>query len=105
MSDLLDLNAVEARNALDEKAISAVELTTAYLGAAEATSNLNNYVELTADRALAMAAVSDKRIAEGTPGLLEGLPIGVKDLFCTKEVSSTACSKILKGSSRLMKAP
>ena len=53
MSDLLDLNAVEARNALDEKAISAVELTTAYLGAAEATSNLNNYVELTADRALA----------------------------------------------------
>ena len=97
MSDLLDLNAVEARNALDEKAISAVELTTAYLGAAEATSNLNNYVELTADRALAMAAVSDKRIAEGTPGLLEGLPIGVKDLFCTKEVSSTACSKILKG--------
>ena len=97
MSDLLDLNAVEARNALDEKAISAVELTTAYLGAAEATSNLNNYVELTADHALAMAAVSDKRIAEGTAGLLEGLPIGVKDLFCTKEVSSTACSKILKG--------
>ena len=57
MSDLLDLNAVEARNALDEKAISAVELATAYLAAAEATSNLNNYVELTADHALAMAAV------------------------------------------------
>ena len=75
----------------------------AYLAAAEATSKLNNYVELTADRALAMAAVSDKRIAEGTVGLLEGLPIGVKDLFCTKEVSSTACSKILKGLSRPMK--
>ena len=43
-----------------------------------------------------MAAVSDKRIAGGTAGLLEGLPIGVKDLFC-KEVSSTACSKILNG--------
>ena len=97
MSDLLNLNAYEARRALDEKSISAVELAKAYLAAAEATSNLNNYVELTADHALAMAAESDKRIAEGTAGLLEGLPIGVKDLFCTKDISSTACSKILKG--------
>ena len=97
MSDLLDLNAVEARRALDEKSTSAVELAKAYLAAAEATSDLNNYVELTVDRALAMAAESDKRIAEGAPGLLEGLPIGVKDLFCTKEISSTACSNILKG--------
>ena len=48
------------------------------MAAAEATSDLNNYVELTADHALAMAAESDKRIAEGTAGLLEGLPIGVK---------------------------
>ncbi len=97
MSDLLDLNAVEARRALDEKSISAVELAKTYLAAAEETSGLNNYVELTADHALAMAAESDKRIAEGTAGLLEGLPIGVKDLFCTKEVNSTACSRILKG--------
>ena len=64
------------------------------MAAAEATSDLNNYVELTADHALAMAAKSDKRIAEGTAGILEGLPIGVKDLFCTKDISSTACSKI-----------
>ena len=97
MSDLLDLNAVEARKALDEKSTSAVELTKAYLAAAEATSDLNNYVNLTADHALAMAAESDKRIAEGAAGLLEGLPIGVKDLFCTKDISSTACSQILKG--------
>ena len=97
MADLLDLNAVEAREALDKKAISAVELVTAYVGAAEATSALNNYVVLTADHALAMAADADKRIAGGTAGLLEGLPIGVKDLFCTKGVSSTACSNILKG--------
>ena len=69
MSDLLDLNAVEARSALNKKSTSAVELAMAYLAAAEATSNLNNYVELTADRALAMAAASDKRIAEGTAGL------------------------------------
>ena len=97
MSDLLDLNAVEARSALDKKSISAVELAKAYLAAAEATSDLNNYVELTSDNALAMAANSDKRIAEGSAGLLEGLPIGVKDLFCTKDVISTACSKILRG--------
>jgi aspartyl-tRNA(Asn)/glutamyl-tRNA(Gln) amidotransferase subunit A len=97
MSDLLGLNAVAAREALDRKAISAVELTTAYLGAAEATAGLNNYVALTADHALEMAAESDKRIAAGAAGLLEGLPIGVKDLFCTKGISSTACSNILKG--------
>ena len=97
MSDLLGLNAVAAREALDKKAISAVELTTAYLGAAEATAGLNNYVALTSDHALAMAAESDKRIAAGAAGLLEGLPIGVKDLFCTKGISSTACSNILKG--------
>ena len=97
MSDLLDLNAFEARTALDAKSTSAVELAKAYLAAAEETSDLNNYVELTADRALAMAAESDKRIAEGTAGLLEGLPIGVKDLFCTKGISSTACSRILEG--------
>ena len=97
MSDLLGLNAVAAREALDKKAFSAVELTTAYLGAAEATADLNNYVALTADHALAMAAESDKRIAAGAAGLLEGLPIGVKDLFCTKGISSTACSNILKG--------
>ena len=97
MSDLLGLNAFAAREALDKRAISAVELTTAYLGAAEATADLNNYVALTADHALAMAAESDKRIAAGAAGLLEGLPIGVKDLFCTKGISSTACSNILKG--------
>jgi len=97
MNDLLDLNAVEARKALDKKSISAVELTSAYLRAADSTSGLNNYVTLTADHALAMAARSDERISDGTAGLLEGLPIGVKDLFCTKGVSSTACSNILSG--------
>ena len=97
MSDLLGLNAVAAREAMDKKAISAIELATAYLGAAEATAGLNNYVALTSDHALAMAAESDKRIAAGAAGLLEGLPIGVKDLFCTKGISSTACSNILKG--------
>ena len=97
MFDLLSLTAVEARAALDKKSISAVELTTAYLGAAKATAGLNNYVALTSEKALEMAGQSDQRIAVGKAGLLEGLPIGVKDLFCTKGVTSTACSNILKG--------
>jgi aspartyl-tRNA(Asn)/glutamyl-tRNA(Gln) amidotransferase subunit A len=97
MSDLLSLSAVEARAALNRKDVSAVELTKAYIKAAEATADLNNYVALTADHALAMAAQSDQRIAAGDAGLLEGVPIGVKDLFCTKGFASTACSNILKG--------
>ena len=97
MSDLLTLSAVEARAALDKKDVSAVELTTAYLAAADETAALNNYVARTDEQALAMAAESDKRIAQGTSGLLEGLPIGVKVLFCTKGVASTACSRILEG--------
>lgn len=97
MQDLLALSAVEARAALDTKDISSVELTSAYIQAAEDTAGLNNYVLLTADKALDMASDADKRIAAGQGGVLEGLPIGVKDMFCTKGVTSTACSKILDG--------
>ena len=83
MADMLELGAVEARAALDAREISAVELTSAYIAAAEDTAGLNNYVALTAEHALEMAAASDARIATGEAGLLEGVPIGVKDLFCT----------------------
>ena len=97
MQDLLALSAVEARAALDAKDISSVELTSAYIQAAEDTASLNSYVLLTADKALDMASDADKRMAAGNGGVLEGLPIGVKDMFCTKGVASTACSKILDG--------
>ncbi len=97
MSDLLDLSAVEARAALDAKSISATELTTAYIAAAEETAALNNYVLLTPDHALAMATKADARLAKGEAGLLEGVPLGVKDLFCTNGVQTTACSRILDG--------
>ena len=97
MTDYLSLSATEARAALDSKEISSVELTTAYLGAIEETAGLNNYVAVTADKALEMAAASDARIGAGEGGLIEGLPVGVKDLFCTKGVASTACSNILNG--------
>ena len=97
MSDLLDLSAVEARAALDAKSISATELTSAYIDAAEQTAALNNYVLLTPDHALDMAARADHRLAKGEAGLLEGIPLGVKDLFCTAGVATTACSRILQG--------
>ena len=97
MSDLLSLSAVEARAALDKGETSAVELADAYLGAIEETSGLNNYVAVTADKAREMAAASDAKIKAGEAGLLEGLPVGVKDLFCTTGVASTACSRILEG--------
>ena len=97
MGDLLKLTATEASSALGAGDISSVELTTAYLDAAESTKALNNYVAMSADQALAMAKQSDQRRAEGKAGLLEGLPVGVKDLFCTAGVETTACSAILKG--------
>ena len=97
MADLLSLSAVEARAALDAGEVSAPELTGAYLAAIEETGALNNYVALTADKAMEMAEASQARIMAGEAGLIEGIPVGVKDLFCTAGVASTACSKILEG--------
>ena len=97
MSDLLSLSAVEARAALDAGDVSAPELTGAYLAAIEETGALNNYVAVTADKAMEMADASQARIKAGEAGLIEGIPVGVKDLFCTSGVASTACSRILEG--------
>ena len=97
MSDLLSLSAVEARAALDAGDVSAPELTGAYLAAIEETGALNNYVAVTADKAMEMAEASQARIKAGEAGLIEGIPVGVKDLFCTSSVASTACSRILEG--------
>ena len=97
MNDILKLDATDAVAALQKGNISSVELTSAYLAAADTTSALNNYVALCADKALEMAKQSDKRRANGQAKPLEGLPIGVKDLFCTSGVETTACSDILKG--------
>ena len=97
MADLLSLSAVEARAALDAGEVSAPELTGAYLAAIEETGALNNYVAVTADEAMQMAEASQVRIKADEAGLIEGIPVGVKDLFCTAGVASTACSKILEG--------
>ena len=97
MTDLLKLSAAEARIGLDQKDFTATELTEAYLAAAEATSRLNAYTEITAEKARTMAKAGDERLQKGEGRMLEGLPIGVKDLFCTEGVETTACSNILNG--------
>ena len=95
MTDLTQLNLADARDGLAKKQFSAVELTQAHIDRVSASSALNAYVLETPEKALAMAAESDAKIATGEARPLEGLPIGVKDLFCTKGVRTTACSNIL----------
>ncbi len=85
----------DARDALAAKKISSRELTSAFVKAVETARPLNAFVTETPDRALAMADASDKRIASGSARPLEGLPLAIKDLFCTKGVRTTAGSKIL----------
>lgn len=98
MTNPTHLTLAEARDALAAKKISAVELTKAHLAAIEKHNpGLNAYVHHTPDIALAQAAAADAKLARGEAGLLEGIPIGVKDLFCTKGVASQAASKILTG--------
>jgi aspartyl-tRNA(Asn)/glutamyl-tRNA(Gln) amidotransferase subunit A len=95
MSALTGLTLEAALADLKTRRVSAVELTTAHLDAMAAARPLNAFVLETADQAMAMAARADERLAAGEAGPLEGAPIGVKDLFCTQGVRSTAGSRIL----------
>ena len=95
MSDLTEFTLASARDGLAKKEFSAVELTQAHIDRVSASTALNAYVLETPEKALEMAAQSDKNIAANEARPLEGLPIGVKDLFCTKDVRTTACSNIL----------
>ena len=96
MTELTKLTLAEARDALKAKTFSATELTKAHLSAIEqANAALNAYVLVTPEHALAQANESDARLKKGEARPLEGLPLGNKDLFCTKGIRTTACSKIL----------
>lgn len=97
MTDLTALSLAEAREALTSKTVTSVELTEAHLAAIDRAKGLNAYVAVTADQALEMAKASDARIARGEAGPLEGLPLGIKDLYATKGVHTQACSHILDG--------
>ncbi|WP_034996965.1 Asp-tRNA(Asn)/Glu-tRNA(Gln) amidotransferase subunit GatA [Beijerinckia mobilis] len=96
MTELTDLTLADARDALRQKKISSAELTMAYLAAIEKARPLNAFLLETPDHAQAMARACDERIARGEAGLLEGIPLGIKDLFCTEGVRTTAASHILE---------
>ncbi|MDP1616486.1 Asp-tRNA(Asn)/Glu-tRNA(Gln) amidotransferase subunit GatA [Phenylobacterium sp.] len=95
MSDLTKLSLKTALEGLESKSFSALELTQAHIEAVESAKALNAYVLETPEKALDMARASDARRARGEAGALDGAPLGIKDLFCTEGVRSTACSKIL----------
>jgi len=97
MTDLTELSLAQARDGLRAKKFSALELTDAYLAAMAQARVLNCYITETPERAREMARASDSRIASGKAGALEGIALGIKDLFCTKDVLSTAASHILDG--------
>lgn len=96
-NDLISLTLAEAKEGLRQKKFSSVELTQAYLEQMKSQRSLNAYILETPDLALENAKESDKRIAKGEAGALEGLPLGIKDLFCTEGVQTTSGSHILEG--------
>ena len=97
MTTLTALTIAEARAALKARKVSAAELTEAYLDAMARARVLNAYVAETPDQARAMAKASDGRLARGEGGALEGIPLGIKDLYATEGIHTQACSHILDG--------
>src|SRR5664279_326580 len=97
MSDLTALTIAGIRDGLAAKSFSAVELTRAYLAAMAKARSLNAYIVETPEKALAMAAESDRRIAAGDARPLEGVPLGIKDLFATEGIHTQAASHVLDG--------
>ena len=98
MTDLTQLTVAELRDGYKTKQFTASEATQAYLNAIEAqNATFNCYVVQTAQIALERAAAADEKIASGNTGALEGIPVGVKDLYATRDVHTQACSHILDG--------
>ncbi|MEP7173635.1 MAG: Asp-tRNA(Asn)/Glu-tRNA(Gln) amidotransferase subunit GatA [Aestuariivirga sp.] len=97
MNDLTSLTIATAREGLRKKEFSATELTEAYIAAVEKARILNAYIVETPDKARVMAKASDAKLAKGEGGALEGIPLGIKDLYATKGVHTQACSHILDG--------
>ncbi len=97
MSELTRLTLKAARDGLTARSFSAAELTRAHIAAIERHRGLNAFITETPEKALAMAEAADARLGRGQGGLLEGVPLGIKDLFCTEGVLTTAGSHILDG--------
>jgi aspartyl-tRNA(Asn)/glutamyl-tRNA(Gln) amidotransferase subunit A len=97
VAELTDLTIAEARDGLAAKRFSAQELTAAHLEAMTETRPLNAFITETPEQALAMAKASDARRARGAALAMDGMPLAIKDLFCTEGVLTTAGSRILTG--------
>src|SRR6187455_373745 len=95
MSELTSLTLAEARDRLRRREFSSVELADAHLAAMEKARELNAFVLETPEHARTMAAAADARLRAGNARPLEGLALGIKDMFATKDVRTTACSRIL----------
>ena len=97
MTDLTRLSLAAARDGLKAGKFTATELTRAHVEAVAKARALNAFLKETPEWALAAAAESDARLAKGEGRPLEGLPLGIKDLYCTNGVETTAASRILEG--------
>lgn len=97
MTDANALTIAAARDALRKGEVTSVELTEACIAAIEGAGTLNAFVRTTAETALAQAREADARLASGDAPAMCGMPIGIKDLFCTKGVETQAASRILEG--------
>src|ERR1700759_5509932 len=95
MTEFTSMTLAEARDGLSSKSFTSLELTDAHLKAIEDARALNAFILETPEQARAMARAVDAEIAKGEGGPLAGIPLGIKDLFATKDVRTTACSKIL----------
>ncbi len=95
MTDLTNLTMTQALDLLEKGEVSALELTQAHIDGCQHVKGLNAFVTETFDKAIEMAKESDQRRQKGEVGLMEGMPVAVKDLFCTDGVRTTASSKIL----------
>ncbi|OUR76401.1 aspartyl/glutamyl-tRNA amidotransferase subunit A [Alphaproteobacteria bacterium 46_93_T64] len=97
MTDLTKLTIAEARDGLKASKFSARELTAAHITAMDSARGLNAFITETPEKAVEAATKSDEKLANGEAGLMEGIPIAIKDLFCTKGTLTTAASHILDG--------
>jgi len=97
MTALNELTLAQARDALAKGATSSAELTETHIRAAESARPLNAFITETFERAAEMAKASDARRKSGGAGIVEGLPLAIKDLFCTAGILTTAGSRILDG--------
>ena len=98
MTELTKLTIAELRDGYKAKSFTATEATEAYISAIDAgNAKLNAYIVQTSDVARAQAKASDEKLAKGEGGALEGIPVGIKDLYATRDIHTQACSHILDG--------